>query len=440
VSEIPRPPKVQANREPSAAILASFLVAAVTAAPAKAQDVLVGNPNLFPQRTVGVQDRPRPEYDPLGFRIGAFQLSPSLTVEESYDDNIYATDRNSVSDFLTATTGAVSVQTLGTGFSLSAKGAFTANEYRHNSVEDFLDYNGSVGAGDLLGYSTTISASGQFAHAHVSRQDPSFPGEAITPPSFDTSGGSIDIRHNLAHGNIDLNLQLLSFNFHDAELSDHILLAQDFKDHNEITLDLRDNFVVGQSVSTFLRAIHKEYDYGHDAQAGLLNRNSAADTAGGGVSFQITNLMTGEIGAGVLRLKNHDAVDNNLTTVSVLSTLEYFVTPLTTVTATFERASGAANIPGSSSFISNNAKATLDYELRRNVILSATFSRDSRLYTGIDATETTLQGGATARWLLNRSLKLQMAYTVASRTSPLQTYLGQNFNDRVIDFEIELAR
>jgi hypothetical protein len=434
-----RPPRIAGDRKLPASLAVILVFACGTLSSVKAQDVLVGNADLLPQKATGVQDRVRPEYDPLGIKVGAFQLDPALTIGETYDDNIYATDRNLVGDSLTTTTGTLRAQSLGAGAAISGSGSFTSNRYLHNSVEDYLDFSTLANVGYLFGYSTTLNGSGQYTRTHLSRQDPSFPEDALTPPGLDTSGGSFDIRHTLVHGNLDLNVQLLSLNYHDAELPHDVFLSQDFRDNTELTFDLRDNFLVGQTVSAFLRVIHKEYDYKHDAQSGTLNRDTVADTAGGGAAFQITNLMNGEIGVGVLRLRNHDAVNSNTTTVSIRSNIEFYLTQLLTATAAVERGEGPAYITGSASFISTSATATLDYEFRRNVILTATFSRDYRNYTGINASETTLQGSAKARWLINRSLKLDFSYTLASRRSPLQTYLGENFNDRAVDLELELA-
>jgi hypothetical protein len=406
---------------------------------ANAQNALAGNTDLLPQLAIGVLQRARPEYDPLGIHLGSFTLNPQLVITETYDDNIYARNQGVVGDELTSVTGGLGAQSMGSRASFSANGSFTSNQYLHNSVEDYLDFQGNVATSDSIGSSTTLSATGQFNRAHLSRQDPSFPAIAVTPPSFDTAGGALDIRHTLVRGNVDLNVQLLSYDYHDAELPGHEFISQDFKDRNELIIDLRDTFLFQQSVSAFIHVIHKEYNY-HDVQSETLDRDAVADTAGGGATFQITNLMKGEIGVGVLRLKNHDASDNSLTTISVLSNIEFYVTPLITLTATVQRAEGAANISGSSSFIATSETVAIDYEFQRNVIVSSTFGHGYSLYTGIDATETTWQGGPRIRWLVNRSLKFDLGYTFANRNSALPQYLGDNFVDHAVSLEVELAR
>jgi hypothetical protein len=409
------------------------------ALPAKSQDVIAGSTAFLPQQMVGVVDRPRPEYDALGIRAGIFEISPSLSLEETYDENIYATDRNTVADYLTTTTGTLSAHSVGSGLSVSADGAITSNQYLHNSIENYVDFNGSGGLAYTVGRYAGVSAQGQFVRTHLSREDPSFPQEAITPPAVDTSGGSVAISSAFIHSNINLRVQLLNLDYHAVEFPDGILLSEAARNHQELTFDLRDNFLVARTISTFVHLIHKEYNYGHDAQSGTLNPDSITDTVGGGVAFHLTNLMQGEIGLGILHLRNHNVIEGNITTVSVLSNIQYFVTPLITATAGVERDTGPANIAGSSSYITTNAHAELDYEFRRNIIVSVNGSREYRVYTGIDATDIAWHGIGKVLWLLNRSLKLDFAYTAFSRRTPLQTYLGDNFNDRTFDLQVELA-
>jgi hypothetical protein len=408
----------------------------------KAQDALADSADLLPEKVVGVRDRPRPEYDPLGIRLGGFELTPSLNVEETYDDNIYATDHGLIDDFLTATTGSISVASQGQRPSVSATGSFTDNRYLHNSVENYLDFSGSAGLGYLFGSTTSLNATSQFNRTHVSRQTPNFPLDAITPPAVDTSGGAIGANHSFIGGDLRLNVQYLSFSFLDAKFANGIKVSQSPNDHDELTIDLRGDILATPTGSAFLHLIHKEYIYGN-APSGTLSRDSTVDTAAIGATFLLTNLMKGEIGVGALRLRDHEAVDNSLTTVSVRSNLEFFVSQLVTATATLERAEGPSNIAGSSNFISTSAGGVLDYEFRRNVILSATFSRDYRIYTGVNASETTIQTAARARWLLNRSLTLDFAYTLSRRNSrvpqQLPLYLGENFTDQAVDVEVELA-
>src|SRR5579885_3329049 len=56
---------------------------------------------VAPQRSQTVTERPRPLYDALGIRLEEFFLYPRLELDESYNDNIFATSSGAKSDFIT---------------------------------------------------------------------------------------------------------------------------------------------------------------------------------------------------------------------------------------------------------------------------------------------------------------------------------------------------
>jgi hypothetical protein len=419
---------------------ASLLLGVAWALSASAQDILVDTQSLVPLKAVSVQNRPRPEYDPIGIALGSFQVSPQLTVGESYDDNVYATDTNTVSDRLTTITGSTTIATQGTSPSLSATGGFTSQTYARNHLENYLNWNAGASFSDeLVEYRTAVSASADLSRNHVAREDPSFPATATAPPGFDTRGGLVDLKRYFAIGNLDFSASFHNLDFNAAQLPQGVMFSQDFKDRNELILDFRGNFLVGPTTSAFVRAVHKSLDYTQDSQVDGLNRDSTTDTIAGGSSFQVTDLMRGEVGVGVLHLHNHDPAQGRQTTLAFRANLEMYLTQLLTGTLTVERTTGPADITGSSSYISTNETARLDYELRRNIILSANYSRMRRLYTGLDDDETTSEGGVSGLWLINRTLKFNLGYTLSRRTSPLQAFLGQNYTERVIEASLEVA-
>src|SRR5258708_24184918 len=70
------------------------LLCALFAGAALAQDEV--------QRGDTVTTRPRPDYDPLGIRLGSFLLFPQFGLQESFDSNIFATQNAAKGDFITS--------------------------------------------------------------------------------------------------------------------------------------------------------------------------------------------------------------------------------------------------------------------------------------------------------------------------------------------------
>src|SRR5690606_4765722 len=81
---------------------------------------------------VSVQERPRPGYDALGLRAGAFQVYPRLTARIDHQDNIFASDDRPVDDMVYALQPEVSLRSDWSRHALSADAQ--ASVVRHAEV------------------------------------------------------------------------------------------------------------------------------------------------------------------------------------------------------------------------------------------------------------------------------------------------------------------
>ncbi|HEY5608680.1 MAG TPA: outer membrane beta-barrel protein, partial [Alphaproteobacteria bacterium] len=84
----------------AAPLAIALALACVPASAQTRQDQLAQQqtPTAVPTQTPGevergetVMSRARPDYDPIGLRLGGFVLYPELWLQESYDSNIFAT-------------------------------------------------------------------------------------------------------------------------------------------------------------------------------------------------------------------------------------------------------------------------------------------------------------------------------------------------------------
>lgn len=77
-------------------------LAQVTSPPAIEQPALEQDSDtaVDAERGVSVNERPRPDFEPEGLRIGTFLLFPQLGLEERYNTNIYAQRNDAKDDFI----------------------------------------------------------------------------------------------------------------------------------------------------------------------------------------------------------------------------------------------------------------------------------------------------------------------------------------------------
>jgi hypothetical protein len=148
--------------------------------------------------------------------------------------------------------------------------------------------------------------------------------------------------------------------------------------------------------------------------------------------------MRGEVGVGVFKLDNRDPSQSDRTSVAINSNVELYVTQLMTATVNVQRTSAAADIEGFSSYIGTSVALGLDYELRRNLILSAGWARSRRDYTGVDPADTQNRAGLSAQWLLNRHMRVGFGYSHTERTWAV-VQGGRRYTEEILTATVTFA-
>lgn len=81
-------------------------------------------------------DTAEPPQRTLGLRAGGLLFLPQILVSETYDDNIYATDNNEDSDFITTINPSIEITIPESRHELSIKGNYEYRKYLDNDDED----------------------------------------------------------------------------------------------------------------------------------------------------------------------------------------------------------------------------------------------------------------------------------------------------------------
>lgn len=125
--------------------------------------------SIAPDDVLQFRKRGIAEYEILGIRTGGFLVSPGISLDGSYDDNIFRTPTSRQSDFITTVKPAVGIQSNWNRHSLffGAEGDF--GFYRDTTSENYQDY-GVLASGqyDFTEETYLIVALSQ-ANRHISR-------------------------------------------------------------------------------------------------------------------------------------------------------------------------------------------------------------------------------------------------------------------------------
>jgi len=394
--------------------------------------------SIVPEKSISVRDRPRPEYEPAGIHLGGIRVSPRLTFGEAYNDNLFATPTGKVSDLITRPGGEVSMGSEGR-IPWSVFGGLSSRLHADNSREDYTEWQSGGSIGHGFGGDVQSSLSTSLGRNHELRGDPTFPVNAAEPLRFDTRHAQLDVTRELPHGRLALRANLESFDYADVNLTDGTRVDQDFRDRRVWGLDLRSDFAIGPSTGVFVRATHQKQQYRSEVESPeTINRDAATNAVYGGTAIWLSNLMRGHVAIGVLDVDNADPRQKDTRSLALDTRLEFYITQIMTATLSGQRSSGAADLERSASYLATSGDLKLDYEVRRNVILSASYSYSRREYSGISTVDTIEVSQLSAQWFLNRHLRINCDFTHEDRDLP-SGGAGQTFGQSILEAKFLVA-
>jgi hypothetical protein len=403
----------------SASFLSKTLIAAVAASAFYAAPVslAMAQDEIVDARGVGVRDRARPGYDPIGIRAGAFMIYPEASVTGTYNDNIFATDTGETDDFITTLATGVSVQSNWSRHALNLNAGLAQYLYADNSDEDRLDWNiGGDGRVDIT-RDTSVSGGLSYAQLHEDRGAPNSVGNAEEPTEYSLLQAEANLDHRFNRLTTRLGAGYADYDYDSVPLIGGGTLNQDFRDREEFEQSLRVGYDVSPDTNLYIQGTLNQREYDQKPPAVALNRDSDGYAVVGGSEFRLSNLAQGGAYIGYQEQSYDDPTLPNISGISYGASVDWFVTPLTTVhldaAATVEETTAA----GASGYLDQSVGLGVDHELMRNVIIGARASYANQEYEGIGRSDDVIRAGLGVDYLINRNFSVGLGYDFTDRDS-----------------------
>lgn len=370
-----------------------------------------------PDPNVTVQDRPRPEYDPLGIRAGTFLVFPSLGLEGGYDDNVYADEDDEQDDFFATVRPQVTARSDWSRHALNLRAGAEAARYLEEDDNNYLDFFSSADGRLDITRDNILTGGLEFNRLHEDRESPDDEGEGTDLTEFWNPIARLAYRRDFNRVYGIVGADFTRFDFEDSEDSD--------RDRNQYRGRLRGGYEISPRIAGFGEGIYEIRDYDDTPNRGGVDRNSEGYIVRGGVEVDITGLLFGEVALGYTHREYDDDQLDDVGGPSAAAALTWNITPLTTII--FE---GEAEVRETTvNFEGEEASARFDqglgvdvtHELLRNVLLNANASYTRSDFEGTDRSDDTYRLGAGVTYLLNRNLSLDASYRFSTRESDADT-------------------
>lgn len=328
---------------------------------------LVTAPGSVPP-LAGVTDRSRPDYDPIGGRIGSFFLYPRLDASVSYTDNLRATESDHISDETFELRPSADLVSNWSRNYLDLR-AFYAKDFHANTTsENFSTYGASAASRLDFGRDTHLFLSGNVDRDIEPRTDINSDNSSRSPIRFSDYGVGANLSSTFNRltlsGGTTVNLQ----RFDNAETVTGQPLIETFRNNTVVDSTVEGRYLLGGATSLIVHVERSQINY-DDSGFTDFDRDSVGYTAQLGVGLHITSLIQGDIRVGYLTQNNGDPRIVDTSGVAFSANITYNVTPTTTIRLLADRSIEPGGSPVTTGNVRSTGAVTVEHELLRNLVV-----------------------------------------------------------------------
>ena len=413
-----RTPTLKTNAAIAAIFVSALSVASQAAAGDGYRDTLI---DAYADEFPDVRDR----FDGVGTHAGSFWVLPSVETGFIYDSNVYALPRNPVDDTAFYIRPTVAVKSDFTRHALAFAAGLEHYEYFDQKSESRTNGWGNLqGRIDILRDANFLYGirGGVF---HEDRGEFNTPFFAKNPVQYGEAEawGSLNKTFNRVSVSIGGRAKRLDYQNAVSALTG-MTINQNFRDANYYEAGGRLGYLAAPGYRVFGDVRYKKTDYDQGVY------DSDGVRALGGVEFDITHLLRGEVGIGYdyIDYDNPDFRKESGPTYNIA--LIWNPTPLMTLRLdgrkefvdSTQRDLNGDLISGSDE---SSIKATLDYEVLRRLIISPEIGFIHNDYNDTSLKDNTFAAGVRLDYEVNRYIDLGLNYL----------YTDRDFSGKLLDYD-----
>lgn len=357
---------------------------------------------------LAVRDRPQPEYDPVPFRIDGVEIMPSINIDTIYDNNIFAV-RDASDDLIVRVKPRVTASTKFGSFDIATAAEVDRRQYLSTNSQSTTDYNLGLRGRLDIGRDGQIYAGTRNGQATEDRTDPASPLNLQEPVQYRYASAFFGAGQSFNRLRIAGRVGVEARNYEDGRDGFDVLVDQDFRNRTLFTSELAAEFAISPDTSVFINGKVNRRDY--TKQPALLpSRDSRGYEVTAGTSFQLSQLIRSEIGVGYFKQNFADTGFEDVDGFAARAKLEYFITPLVTLTARANRGVEESSTLGSGAYVVTAFSLAADYEFLRNLVVSASAGYETNRFQDIDRRYSVASAQLGAKWQLAPRYALHAQY------------------------------
>jgi hypothetical protein len=372
-----------------------------------------------PPEDMPVKKRQQPGYEPAGIRAGSWMFNPSLTAGGFYDSNVFSSNTMKRSDIAAVIEPSLRARTLwerhGIDMTLDTQSTVYHGNPGLDQTNASLKGNGWFDIAQDLAVLTNF----QVAHLNVGVGTLSSPSGAVQPTPYDLLSGDVSIRKEFNRLTTAVGFRTDSYDYGSTRAQSGTVINQDSLDGQIYSLHGRVDYAFSPVLGWFGGVEGNERNVRGTPGQPL---DSQGYRALSGITVGLTNLISGEFGAGYVEQRFDDPTIGTIAGPSYRAKLTWRPTRLLDVHFKAEQLVTETSDTSSSGVLANALQLGLDYELLRNVIVSLGGGYESDRFFGQVRKDHVTTSDASIKYLLNRFGAISLFHRYAARNSDIPAF------------------
>jgi hypothetical protein len=321
---------------------------------------------------VSVQEQPRPDYAALGVTLGGFILYPRVEIGSGATTNTYLTSNEAITSPFLYETASGRLASRWARHELRILASTTHREYigesRRNEHLWNVDVYGRIDAHSSIKVEANVNASQNFENL--------FSGEvaANVAALSQYQRNFVSVRSTYSEGSTRAFavVDYTKFNFSTVPLRGGGNQDQNFRDREILGLSGQFEYARSPSVAFFAQVSGRKTSFNRPLPTGQPSVSSQSARILGGVNVDIAGKWRGSIGVGYIIRDYESGSYKTRRGIAAEVRTDLFLTQRLTLGITARRTIEDITVGVPTPSFNNTASARIDYELLRNLILSAT--------------------------------------------------------------------
>ena len=369
------------------------------------------DPGLL-QKTV---DRKPVDYQPPGIRVGSFKLNTGAELAWENNDNIFYLKDNEISDNIIHIRPWLNLNSDWSRHEMNFSAFADLGYYNDFDGQDFTDWVVSLDGRIDVRRGSGFNYKASYLNLHEDRSSPDSR-RSVEPTEFSLSGVDVDYTHSFNRVTAALGYEYQDTDYDNGKDFEGNVVDNQDRDRSRDIWSLQLDYDYSEQSAIFFRYAGNNNDYDEQFDRGGYERSSDGYDVRGGVSWNMTGVLTGDLFVEYLSQDYDDERFSKVNGWGLGANLDWTPTQLTSVNFKFANTPQETTLVGASGYFSSLYSARLQHELRRNILLNARLSYTDNDYeyddpdaNSLNSTDVT-RAGIGLSYLFNRNFYISGGY------------------------------